>query len=169
MSAEKDIPQETSQHKDYPTQCAACPDTKLRVTPDHHESNSCPEDNLHSIEDEVSLEAAPAMEADRVLGEDLVGQDNEGLGTLKINMLDLRDRVSENKLTMPRPIVVERPGGRLGKMSRTPERVMTVMIKVTKTICRGSLLRRVKKGSIFLRNTGVILIDFVKVVKKKRR
>jgi hypothetical protein len=70
---------------------------------------------------------------------------------------------------MPRPIVVERPEGRLGKMSRTPERVMTVMIKVTITICRGSLLRRVKKGSIFLRKTGVILIKFINVVQKERQ
>ena len=57
----------------------------------------------------------------------------------------------------------------MGRMSRTPERVMTVMIKVTKTICRGILLRRVKKGSIFLRKTGVILEESVKVLKKKRR
>lgn len=84
MGVEKDIPQETSQHKDNPTQRAARSDTQLRVTPDHHERNSRPEDNFQSIEDKVRLEAAPTMEADGVLGEDLVGQDDEGLGTLKV-------------------------------------------------------------------------------------
>jgi hypothetical protein len=34
------------------------------------------------------------MEGDRVLSEDLIGQDDEGLGTLRRNMLDLRDRMS---------------------------------------------------------------------------
>lgn len=69
------------------------------------------------------------MKTAEMLCEDLIGKNDEGLGTLKL--LDTVVPTSKDKHTMPRPMVVERPGGRLGMRSRAPDRAITVMIKIT--------------------------------------
>lgn len=69
------------------------------------------------------------METAEVLCEDLVGKNDERLGTLRL--LHTAVQTWKDKLTMPRPIVAERPGGRLGMRSRAADRAITVMIKMT--------------------------------------
>ena len=80
---EKGLLQNRSNPNNAPTQVARSPLAAFEIRLHYEENYRAPEYYFQPVEDGVGFVAAPAVEAADVVGDELVGEEDEGFGALE--------------------------------------------------------------------------------------
>jgi hypothetical protein len=99
----------------------------------NQKSHSGPEDDFESVQDPIGFVALPAMEGVEVFSGDLVGDEDEGFGALRVGVSlevwGLDDEVRW-RFTIPRAMVFARVRGWFFMKRRGTERPIAAMTRM---------------------------------------